>query len=306
WDAPGAGIAVQPNGMRVLRALGLGAAVERAGAVLRCFGFCDQPGEALCESNLERVWGAVGPFIGIERHALHEVLLAGAAAVPHRLGLSVQALTPTGDRIDVRFTDDSVGTYDLVVGADGIASTVRTLALSDQAPAYAGQMAWRSIAPIRPRGLDGVRFLLGEGCIFGLCPTGDRRTYGFGNASVPRFHDPLEGRLARLRERFSAFGSIVKEVLDALSADQQIHCSPIEWLSAETWRAGRVVLIGDAAHASLPMMGQGGWLAVEDAYVLAEGLADADDVDRALDAFVARRTPRVGWVADQSAAIAAA
>jgi 2-polyprenyl-6-methoxyphenol hydroxylase-like FAD-dependent oxidoreductase len=83
WEAIGAGIAVQPNGMRALSALGLASLVERAGTVLRRWGFCDQQGEVLCETDLEALWKDVGPCIGIERPKLQQALLAGAAPIPY-------------------------------------------------------------------------------------------------------------------------------------------------------------------------------------------------------------------------------
>src|SRR5262245_2507538 len=111
WQAVGAGIAVQPNGIRILRALGLGPAIEQTGTVIRSFDLCDQQGEVLCETDLAELWRDVGPFIGIARTALHHVLRAGAAAVSSRLGTSVRALTQDGHRVSVRFSDGSAGDY---------------------------------------------------------------------------------------------------------------------------------------------------------------------------------------------------
>jgi 2-polyprenyl-6-methoxyphenol hydroxylase-like FAD-dependent oxidoreductase len=88
WRPVGAGIAVQPNGVRVLRGLGLGEPVGRAGAVIRRWQFRALRGEVLCDVDLEALWGEVGPFIGITRARLHEALLSGAHAVPRRLGTS--------------------------------------------------------------------------------------------------------------------------------------------------------------------------------------------------------------------------
>ena len=304
WQVVGAGIAVQPNGIRVLRALGMGTAIEQAGAVVRHWGFCDQQGEVLCETDLEGLWRDVGPFIGIARTKLQHVLLAGAAAVPSRLGTSVISVTQDVHRVSVGFSDGSTGDYDLVVGADGIASTVCKLTLGVAPPVYAGQMTWRSLAPIRPRGLTKLQFLLGDGCFFGLCPVGNGQTYGFGNVTEPRFHDAVQDRLARLRERFAAFGVLVQDYLAALESDEQIHCSAVEWVEHDAWYTGRVVLIGDAAHASSPMMGQGGCLAMEDACVLAEVLREAASVESALETYVARRRARVEWVQQQSRTVA--
>jgi 2-polyprenyl-6-methoxyphenol hydroxylase-like FAD-dependent oxidoreductase len=177
---------------------------------------------------------------------------------------------------------------------------VRRLAISTVRPVYSGQIAWRSLAPLRSREPYSVQFWLGDGCFFGLCPVGDGRTYGFGNVTEPRFYDTVEGRLRRLRERFAGFGGLVRDFLAALEHDEQIHCGAIEWLELDRWRAGRVVLIGDAAHASSPMMGQGGCMAMEDALVLAEILHSTADVESALDMFVSRRSPRVNWVQQES------
>jgi 2-polyprenyl-6-methoxyphenol hydroxylase-like FAD-dependent oxidoreductase len=270
--------------------------------------------------------------VGIERRALHAALLEGASTVPRRLGVVVSSLNETPDGIAAQFSDATSRTYDLVVGADGIASSIRTLIMGARPPVYAGQMVWRSIAPIRPRGLAELQILVGEGCFFGLCPVGQGRTYVFANVTGPRRLDPLAGRLERLRARFSAFGDVVRDCLASLTHDEQIICSAVEYAEAQTWRShsspefasdarrglaeagGRVLLIGDAAHASSPMMGQGGSLAMEDALVLAEILRDLrggrcprdkpDDLGSAIDAFVNRRSQRVRWVHEQSRAAA--
>jgi len=303
WRAEGGGIAVQPNAVRALRSLDIDTAVERAAAAIRRWLFCDQRGEALCEIDLEGLWGDVGPFIGIERIKLQAALRLAAEDTPCRLGTRVTAVNQSNGQVAVGFSDGTAGEYDLVVGADGIASTVRQLTSSASPPAYGGQMAWRSIAPIRPGGLTSLQFWLGDGCFFGLCPVGDGRTYGFGNVTEPRSQEPVRGRLGRLRDRFAGFGGLVQEYLASLEYDEQIHCGPIEWLELDEWRTGHVILIGDAAHASSPMMGQGGCMAMEDAVVLAEVLSSADTIADALDAYVERRRPRVDWVQQQSRAV---
>jgi 2-polyprenyl-6-methoxyphenol hydroxylase-like FAD-dependent oxidoreductase len=304
WQALGAGFLVHANGMRILLSLGVATGVENAGSVVRRWRFCDQHGDVLSETDLEALWGDAGPCVGIERSKLQAALLPGVAGVRCRLGTSVTSLAQDGRRVAVGFSDGSTGNYDLVVGADGIKSTVRALTLSTVAPADLGAMNWRSIAPVRPAGLTALQLHLGDGCVFGLVPMGAGRTYGFAYVVQPRFYDPLEGRLERLRNRFAAFGGQVREYLASLEHDDQVICSAMEWMKLERWHSGRVVLVGDAAHASSPMMGQGGCMAMEDAYVLAEELGASDSLKRALTSFVARRTPRVKWVQQQSIALA--
>ena len=304
WHAVGAGFLVQANGMRMLHALHLGPAIERAGTIVRRWDFCDEQGEVLCETDLEALWSDAGPCVGIERTKLQQVLLSGVAAVPCRLGTSITSLVQDNRRVSVTFTDSSAGEYDLVVGADGIFSTVRRLALSASSPADLGAMNWRSIAPIRPGGLTALQFLLGDGCFFGLCPVGEGRTYGFGYVMQARSHDAQEGRLERLRNRFATFGARVRDYLASLERDEQVHCSAMEWVDVDKWHTGRVVLIGDAAHASSPLMGQGGCMAMEDACVLAEVLRSTATVESALRDYVSRRKLRIKWVQQQSIATA--
>src|ERR1700724_1781498 len=304
WHALGAGFLVQANGMRMLLSLGLAAGVEDAGAVVRRWQFCDEQGEVLSETDLEALWGDAGPCVGIERSKLQRALLPGVGNLRCRLGTPVISVVQDHRRVSVGFSNGSNEDYDLVVGADGIRSTVRALTLTAAAPSDLGAMNWRSIAPIVPAGLTGLQMHMGDGCMFGLVPTGAGRTYGFAYVVQPRFHDPLEGRLDRLRNRFATFGGRVQEYLASLERDDQVICSAMEWMESEKWHSGRVVLVGDSAHASSPMMGQGGCMAMEDACVLAEELRAATTVEAALESYVRRRKPRVEWVQRQSMGLA--
>jgi FAD-dependent urate hydroxylase len=305
WPAFGAGINLPANGVRVLRALGVGELVERNAAVLRRWGFFDQQAELLCETDLEELWRDVGPCLAVTRVRLQEALLTGAA-VPYRLGVSLTALTQDDNRVWVTLSDGKSGDYDLVVGADGIYSTVRELVVRSSPPSYAGQMVWRSIIRTRPRGMDEMMVLMGDGCFFGVAPMGEGYTYGFGAVDGVRFEDPLVGRLERFRRRFAGFGGPVPAYLAALQQDEQLLVGPIEWVELDQWYRGRVVLSGDAAHAGPPHMGEGGCMAMEDALALADCLHTADSVEGALEAYVRRRRPRVDWVQQQSRASAQA
>lgn len=304
WHAVGAGLSVQPNGMRMLAEYELDKAVVERGATVARWVFADQTGSVLCEIDLGEVWGDVGPFVGIARAHLQEALVSGARDVPCRLGMSVSAIRQSNRRSQIDFTDGSTDEYDLVVGADGIRSRVRDLAFGKLEPTFAGQISWRSIAPVELPGRPSVQFWLGDCCFFGLCSAGEGRTYGFGYVTSDRAYDPVEGRLNRLRNRFDDFGPAVQQYLAALDDDEQIHCSTIEWIEHETWHNGSVVLIGDAAHASSPMMGQGASLAMEDAHVLAGLLSEEASLERALSIYTARRSPRVRWAQEESRRVA--
>ena len=133
-----------------------------------------------------------------------------------------------------------------------------------------------------------------------------RAAHSFGLSPSPKAPRSRGLRLQRFRRNFVGFGGPAPTYLAALQYDEQLHVGPIEWIELNEWYRGRVVLIGDAAHAGPPHMGEGGCMAMEDALVLADCLRKAESVDGALQTYVQRRRPRVDWVQEQSRAAAQA
>jgi len=295
--AEGAAITLHGNGVRALRALGVGPALDAAGAVVPRWACHDRHGALLCRTDLAALWDGVAPCVGITRNLLTGILMGAAAEVPLRFGCRVTGLRQDDRRVRVAFGDGSCGDYELVVGADGIGSTVRRLAVSDVVPTRTPTVGWRCVVAGRPAGVEHLVLLLGEGCFLGLVPVGGGQTYGFAGTSSAD---------APLQSRFADFGGPVPDFLARLDAATAPHVAPIAFVTLDRWYDRRVVLVGDAAHATHPHMGQGGSLAVEDALVLADELARADTLPSALSAHARRRRPRVDWVQEQSRRAAAA
>ena len=301
WRAIGTGIVIQPNAMKLLRELEVASHLEAAGAAVRWFQFLNRKGEILCEIDLTELWSSVGSGVAIERGELQKALLREVDGARCLLGVAVTSLSQREGSVSVGFSDGTSANYDLVIGADGIGSTVRALAIGAIALRYCGQAAWRAIAPIRRKNADEIQFWLGEGSFFTTYAVSAERTYGCAYvAEAAPSHTSVEKRLTRFRDCFADFGEPVRAFLESLTHDDQIHCSALELVELPKWRKDRVLLIGDAAHASSPMMGQGGCMAVEDAAVLAELLETSTSIDAALDAFSPRRRPRVDWIQAQS------
>ena len=297
WTTVGAGIALYPNGLRALAALGLDRVVEQAGQPIEIVRTLGASGAVISEFPGE-VWEGVGRTVAIHRARLQAVLRAAAAATPARMATTVVALTETPDAVAVAFSDGTLGRYDLVVGADGIRSQVRATCFDASPPRYVGQMYWRMA--VHADVVDTATMMFDHDRFVAMLPLGHGETYVAAQLFRPEPFDLEPDQwLPEVRARFADFAAPVSDALAALDPDA-IHFGPAEEIERDQWRAGRVLLIGDAAHACSPTLAQGGSLAFEDALVLAEHLSTADDLDTALDTFVARREPRARWVRERT------
>lgn len=218
--------------------------------------------------------------------------IAAIADVPVRLGVSVTGLED-GETPRVTFADGSTGTYDLVVGADGVHSTIRSLALGGPTAGYVGQASWRFVLDGFP-GITDWTAMLGRGRSFLTVALGQGIVYCYADLNA---NDPAAAAAGDWRHSFADFAEPVPRLLDqAIEA----YFSPIEEVAPPAWKARRVVLVGDAAHATSPNMAQGAAMAVEDALVLAEMLTADQLVEEALAGYEQRRKDRVAWVQEQT------
>jgi 2-polyprenyl-6-methoxyphenol hydroxylase-like FAD-dependent oxidoreductase len=192
----------------------------------------------------------------------------------------------------VSFSDGSSGSYDLVVGADGVHSTIRTLAMGGPPASYVGQVSWRFVVNDFPDRTDWTA-MLGRGRTFLTVALGGGVVYCYADINT---NNPAGVGSRDWRESFADFADPVPSLLDQAT---DAYFAPIEEVVSPTWVAGHVVLIGDAAHATSPNMAQGAAMAVEDALVLAARLNEAT-LDQALADYEHRRRARVMWVHEQT------
>ncbi|MGX1613782.1 FAD-dependent monooxygenase [Micromonospora chalcea] len=286
------GLYLPGNAARAMRRLDLDGPLRPLGQVIRRQRFLDAAGAPLCEVDLDALWAGVGECRALPRAELHRVLLTGAGgAVRH--GAEVSTVDPLPGGVAVGFTDGTSAEYDLVVGADGPRSAVRTLAALGGPPRPAGHVVYRALVRGGPRIVDWTA-LLGQRAGFLVVPLGAGRLYCYADeAGTDLPADPL----ARMRELFGSYGGPVPEVLDAL---ETVCVERTEEVELGRWFHGRVLLVGDAAHATAPTLSQGAAMALEDAVVLAESLRAAGSVDAALLAYESRRRPRTRWVRDRT------
>jgi len=279
----GAGLGLAPNALHALDAIGLGDEVRRFSAVQGQGGLRRPGGRWLARTDL----GAVAVRFGDPQLMALRADLVGllAASLPDgvlRTGVTVTSL----DELDA----------DLVVAADGIGSRLRAALFPDHpGPRYSGITAWRFVAPAPPQSAGPVQpaETWGRGAVFGAFPLADGRVYCYASAAAPPGvqHDD---ETAELKRRFGHWHDPVPGLIGSVSPDRVLH-DDVYWIAEplSAYHRGRVALLGDAAHAMTPHLGQGACQAIEDAVVLASEAPD-------LAAYTAARMRRTRMVADAS------
>ena len=298
---PGAGLLLTGNALVALDELGVGDAVRAAGRGVRSVRFADAADRELFRLavGVARGWP---DFVSIHRSALRRVLLAHGDAPPVRFGVGLEALLEGAHGVRARFSTGDEADYDLVVGADGVASRVRELAFAMPPPApIEGFAGWRFVAPSEVA-LDEPTYFVGNGRTLLLHPLRDGEVY-CGAGPIDESLVPRDGtELERLRAAFADFGGPVAPFLAGLSPDLRPFPTRYWEVAQASWRRGRCLLIGDAAHACAPTLSQGAAMAFEDAVVLSEQLAGGRDVEAALAAFEPVRRARIAPVQRESRA----
>jgi 2-polyprenyl-6-methoxyphenol hydroxylase-like FAD-dependent oxidoreductase len=306
--AVGSGITMQGNGLRELRRLGVLDAVLAAGYPFSSVGMRapDPAGTLLAEFPDGRTGGPDLPgTVGLPRPALARIMAdrAVAAGARLRLGTAASGLSQDGDCVDVTFSDGSAGRYDLVIGADGIRSATRRMIGITEKPRPTGMGIFRAFGP-RPASVTRTDLYYGgPAYIAGYCPTGADTLYAYlVEDAQDRSALSPEQRLDAMCALAAAYHGPWDEIRATLTDPATVNYTLFEALVVPApWNRGRVVLIGDAAHACPPTLAQGGAQALEDAAVLTELLLSHDALDDALwAAFTARRFDRARTVVEAS------
>ena len=297
WNHAGFALGLWNNGRNMLRKLGL---ADRLDATEICFQtvlICDGKGNRLRSYNLEHFYSEFGmAYSHIRRADLHQWLL-GRVAGNIRMGTSLTSLHEKEDSVSVKLSDGTEDRFDLVVGADGVHSTVRACCFQDHLEAYTDWRAWylwvdRSFA--HPRTVS--QYVAPHECI-AVFDEGDRALVVFIAKADHSIWDDPQQRVDRLNLLFREEPTLIPQCLSKAAADDICPTDLIE-ISLRRWHTSRVVLLGDAAHGFEPFGGLGGSMALEDAYVLAAELTklsntDPKELSAALDRYEAIRKRRV-------------
>ncbi len=310
----GAGIQMSANPMHVLRHLGLDAEVSALGVRPGAYVFrLHDTGEVIQEFPLsaehERQHGA--PYVQLHRADLHDLLSAAARKLKPdviRLDCRVTGFTETDREVTLHFADGSSATGDVLVGADGLKSTIARQIVGEIPATYTGDAAWRITVPVErlPK-----PFLPQVMSVF-MGPGGHAVCYYLRGGALLNFVGIIETELASeeswtqkfpwelLKKDYEGWHPAIQTIIGAVDRDQCYRWSLHNRPPVRNWSTGRATLLGDSAHATLPYLAQGAAMAIEDGAVLARALNQAPSIAEGLDLYQRNRVDRTARIVETS------
>ncbi|MCP9770447.1 monooxygenase [Lacihabitans sp. LS3-19] len=303
FNVYGVGIIQQQNALRALDMIGIGGETMRRGSPY----------------GQVKMFTAGGHFIGpagappnekypshngISRRVLHDIMFEECTklGIPIRMGLTVEAIDNKPDCVDVTFTDGTSGSYDLLIASDGINSKVRGMIFEEISPRYVGLSVWRYPFK-RHEDLDTGYIYYGRKSKAGFVPMSADTMYMFlVSAEGEDWRVPEDQMVSKLKEYMAEYPiKMARDLMEQVTDAKLVNYRPLDALRISgEWYKNRVVIIGDGAHATIPQLGSGAALAIEDAVVLADELQKNNTVEEALPAFMKRRYDRCMAVVNAS------
>ncbi len=302
--AVGAGLALAGNAMRAYEEIGIAAEVIAVGTRLQVARGKTQRGALISETSTEDLrqrFGVVNNFT-VHRADLHEALLGMLTPGTVHLGKAAVSVQQNEQGVSIQFADGTTATTDFLVAADGIHSVVRRQLLPETSPRYSGYTCWRGVVDDLPPNIDlnEMTETWGKGRRFGVVPIGKNRIYWFATLNAAQ-NDPRmrDARVSDLQEYFRDFHFPIPQLLERTRDDQVIWGDIIDIKPISRFAFDRILLIGDAAHATTPNLGQGACMAVEDAATLMNAVMQYEPLE-AFRKFEAHRIGRTTGIVNQS------
>lgn len=299
----GAGLSIWENAMRVLRTLGVADRVIKAGSSLEQFQLKTDKGETLYTiqpGSLEP--GFNESSIAIHRADLHEILIDALTRGSLKLNKTCVGIRQTDEQVMVDFANGETDSVDLLIAADGIHSTIRAQTFPHVTLRYSGYTAWRGVVESSNEFADSMASeIWGRGARFGIVRIDARRIYWFAIVNQPAGERrAADENKACLLRKFAGWYPPVMSLIEGTPADLILQNDIYDFAPLPRWTMGRVTLLGDAAHATTPNMGQGACMAIESAYSLTRSLSMEEDHSRAFARYEQERHARTAQITNQS------
>jgi|SRR6185312_5121580 len=302
----GAGIWMAANPMQIFDRLGFAEKIMTAGWAIHRITLQDYNGDTLQASDLS----AVAKLFGFETVALHRSVLQRVLSeqLPSDVisfGTEVKSLSQSADTVSVLLTDGSSIKAKIVVGADGLHSQMRNFASLGGTMRYSGSSSYRAMAKgsnLLPPELDHDAYeIWGKGCRLGFSKIGidDYYWYMTFDSEQGKSFSPTDRR-AHAESLFREFFPKWITLLENTASEAILQTDISDLKSLQSWSSDRIGLIGDAAHATTPNLGQGGAMAVEDAYALTNAIEEVGLNKSAFELYEKRRREKVNWTVSTS------
>lgn len=302
----GAGILLAPNALNVLEQLGCREKIQQKGHILtHGMKVTDRTRtsiQSIAGVNEKEQFGFQSSTI--HRTALQQALLEELGTERVQVGKRCKNVQQDDEKVTLTCEDGSTDTADILLAADGIHSVVRKQLFSDKGLRYSGQTCWRGVAHFKAgkewsgRGFE----MWGRGIRLGILPISDEHVYWFSTLVTPAGGKDTDLQSAKdsLLDAFRDFADPALPVLKATPPESIIRHDLFDFEPISQWVQGRIALIGDAAHATTPNMGQGGCQAIEDAWGLQLAFREHASITDALLAFQELRLPKATMVVKNS------
>lgn len=309
----GAGLNIAPNGVRVLRELGLEQAVMRRGSIASSGIFKNAKGAKLAQMTFTNLAKYDAPAVSIKRQTIYEILFEALQQeqIPIHFNKRLSGLDQQHHTITAHFEDGQSVTGDLVVGADGVNSQVRALVVApENRPAFTGVIgvggivAKNKLPMLTQNESQNLQFIYGQQGFFGYGGVNERELMWWTNVLTDQPIPPETLRQVdqtaertTLLHQYGQYNSPIPDIIR--QAENFTRVNVFDIISLPHWSKGRALLIGDAAHAVSPNSGQGTSMALEDAMLLAKLIRREAHLDAVFTRFEAARKPRVERIVEE-------
>lgn len=298
----GAGLVLAANAVKAFGHLGIRDEVLKAGQLIPTVKLLDHRGSVISQLDSIKISSKYGTNnFAVHRADLHRALLGQLRSARLHTNKKATGCTQRAGLVEVNFSDGTSAAGDFLIAADGIHSAIRKQFLPESAPRYAGYTCWRAVVPQPVKPIGGPSETWGKGSRFGIVPITENRVYWFATFNAPQ-NDPAARAAGKheLLEIYGRYHEPVPELIESTPDGGLIWGDIIDLPPQEQFAFGRVVLIGDAAHATTPNMGQGACQAIEDAAFLYSLMQSGKGIEEVFRDFETIRKPRTRKVVEGS------
>lgn len=297
----GAGLVLAANAVKAFGHLGIQQAVLQAGELIPSVLLLEKSGRVISQMDSLKLRDTYGiNNFAVHRADLHDVLLSQLSKTRLFNNKRAESSKESGAGIEVTFTDGTTASGDFLIAADGIHSAIRRQLQPAAKPRYAGYTCWRAVVPQPKVPVEAPSESWGNGSRFGMVPLTGGRVYWFACLNAPENDPQLKASGSKeLLKYFGDYHAPVPELIES-AGDDMLWGNIIDLPPQERFAYGRILLAGDAAHATTPNMGQGACQAIEDAAVLYSVLQQTEEIETAFREFEKRRLPRTRKIVEGS------